>query len=228
MELTSGARVRVDFLAPPLASTVQVGRVTEAGYPPLTGGTPNAGEATCPRVIGVRSQLFKRRLELFACTAHRCTRGCVRSRIEESPRDRPLLRALILALDRWAGDGATPPPSVYPTIPREVLAGQSQPGKGWEKSSPEEQAARLRAGEEGLAMQDWIDAVRDALGLDLAVDLDAILDVARDAAHNVERPAAPLTTYLLGAAVGRGADPIEAAATISALAAGWGNPSPDA
>jgi hypothetical protein len=33
-------------------------------------------------------------------------------------------------------------PGVYPEIPREVMAGQSQPGKGWGKSSPEEQARR--------------------------------------------------------------------------------------
>jgi len=33
-------------------------------------------------------------------------------------------------------------PSVYPTIPREVLAGQSVPGSGWGKSTPEEAASR--------------------------------------------------------------------------------------
>ncbi|NBR85854.1 MAG: DUF1553 domain-containing protein [Proteobacteria bacterium] len=33
-------------------------------------------------------------------------------------------------------------PGVFVDIPREVLAGQSQPGKGWGKSSPEEQARR--------------------------------------------------------------------------------------
>lgn len=33
-------------------------------------------------------------------------------------------------------------PSVYPPIPREVLAGQSMPGSGWGKSTPEEQASR--------------------------------------------------------------------------------------
>jgi len=33
-------------------------------------------------------------------------------------------------------------PSIYPFIPAEVLAGQSQPGKGWEKSSPEDAAGR--------------------------------------------------------------------------------------
>lgn len=33
-------------------------------------------------------------------------------------------------------------PGIYPEIPREVLAGQSVPGKGWGKSSPAEQARR--------------------------------------------------------------------------------------
>jgi mono/diheme cytochrome c family protein len=33
-------------------------------------------------------------------------------------------------------------PSVYPVIPPEVLAGQSRPGAGWGKSSPEDSAAR--------------------------------------------------------------------------------------
>jgi hypothetical protein len=33
-------------------------------------------------------------------------------------------------------------PGVYPAIPPEVMAGQSQPGKGWGRSSPEEQARR--------------------------------------------------------------------------------------
>jgi mono/diheme cytochrome c family protein len=33
-------------------------------------------------------------------------------------------------------------PGIYPTIPPEVLAGQSRPGYGWEKSSPEERARR--------------------------------------------------------------------------------------
>jgi len=33
-------------------------------------------------------------------------------------------------------------PGAYPEIPKEVLAGQSVPGRGWEKSSPEEQNRR--------------------------------------------------------------------------------------
>ena len=82
-------------------------------------------------------------------------------------------------------------------------------------------AARTRAAEEVTEMQDWVEAVRSALGVDVSVDIDAILDVARDAAHNVDRPAAPVTTYLLGAAVAAGADPAEAAATVGELARTW-------
>jgi hypothetical protein len=81
--------------------------------------------------------------------------------------------------------------------------------------------ARTRAAEEDTDMQEWVDAVRAALGVDVALDIDAILDVARDAAHNVDRPAAPVTTYLLGAAVAAGADPAHAAATVGDLARGW-------
>jgi hypothetical protein len=44
-----------------------------------------------------------------------------------------------------------------------------------------------------------------------------VLDLARDVAHGVLRPAAPLSTYLLGLAVGRGADPKAVAETIGAL-----------
>jgi hypothetical protein len=81
--------------------------------------------------------------------------------------------------------------------------------------------ARTRAAEEDRGMQEWVDAVRAALGVDVALDIDAILDVARDAAHNVDRPAAPVTTYLLGAAVAAGVDPSKAAATVGELARGW-------
>ncbi len=44
-----------------------------------------------------------------------------------------------------------------------------------------------------------------------------VLDLARDAAHEVERPAAPLTTFLVGVAVGRGATLEGAASTATAL-----------
>jgi len=45
--------------------------------------------------------------------------------------------------------------------------------------------------------------------------------MAREVAHGVDRPAAPLTAYLLGLAVARGHPLQPAAARISDLAAGW-------
>ncbi|GAB3475727.1 DUF6457 domain-containing protein [Nocardiopsis coralliicola] len=72
-----------------------------------------------------------------------------------------------------------------------------------------------------MTLVEWAREVSAELGLDeeaTKADVDRILDLARDAAHSVARPAAPLTAYLLGIAVGRGADPAEAAAALSRLA----------
>jgi hypothetical protein len=73
-------------------------------------------------------------------------------------------------------------------------------------------------------LDDWTDAVREALDLG-PVDTKLILDLARDVAHGVMRPAAPLSAYLMGLAVGRGAEPRQAAAVISDLARDWPSPS---
>lgn len=43
-----------------------------------------------------------------------------------------------------------------------------------------------------------------ALGVELEVDISEMLDLARDAAHGVARPAAPLTTFLVGYAAAAG------------------------
>lgn len=71
------------------------------------------------------------------------------------------------------------------------------------------------------AMEKWIEAVQKELGLDVVVDQELILDLARDAAHGVERKAAPITTFLLGIAIAGGADPKEAAKGIAELAGRW-------
>nr|WP_239075460.1 DUF6457 domain-containing protein [Planosporangium flavigriseum] len=55
-----------------------------------------------------------------------------------------------------------------------------------------------------------------------------VLDIARDVAHGVLRPAAPVSAYLLGLAVGRGADPVTSASAISELAARWAAQHPGA
>jgi hypothetical protein len=58
------------------------------------------------------------------------------------------------------------------------------------------------------------------------VDRNLVLDLTRDVAHYVLRPAAPLTAYLMGVAVGRGLDPAVAAGTLRVLAEAWA-PEPD-
>jgi hypothetical protein len=69
-------------------------------------------------------------------------------------------------------------------------------------------------------LEDWTAAVCADLGVERP-DSMLILDLAREVAHGVARPAAPLTTYLAGLAVGAGADPAVTAARVTALAQGW-------
>ncbi|MEI9907641.1 MAG: DUF6457 domain-containing protein [Actinomycetota bacterium] len=70
-------------------------------------------------------------------------------------------------------------------------------------------------------MKEWIEAVQKELGLSVSLDVDSILDVARDAAHTIERPAAPVTTFLMGYAVALGGDAHAVADKISSLAKAW-------
>jgi len=51
-------------------------------------------------------------------------------------------------------------------------------------------------------LHDWIDELMDVLDIEGEIDEGLILDVAREAAHRVERPAAPISTFLLGYAAG--------------------------
>ncbi|MBL1116326.1 molybdenum cofactor guanylyltransferase [Streptomyces sp. 110] len=85
--------------------------------------------------------------------------------------------------------------------------------------------ARARIREHGHVLDEWIAAVKAELGIDLDVDTAALLDLARDAAHGVARPAAPLTTFLVGyAAAQKGGGPEALAAATekaAALAARW-------
>ncbi|MGV8896522.1 MAG: DUF6457 domain-containing protein [Rhodoglobus sp.] len=78
-------------------------------------------------------------------------------------------------------------------------------------------------------LDEWVKEL--AAGLDAAeapVDIDQILGLAGIAAHTVIRPAAPLTTYLLGYVAGRAAGDSpavidEAIATVRRLAAQRGS-----
>ncbi|MGW0281818.1 NTP transferase domain-containing protein [Streptomyces sp. NPDC003236] len=85
--------------------------------------------------------------------------------------------------------------------------------------------ARARIREHGHVLDEWISAVKDELGIDLDVDTGLLLDLARDAAHGVARPAAPLTTFLVGYAAARAGGGPEAVAEATrkavALALRW-------
>lgn len=71
-------------------------------------------------------------------------------------------------------------------------------------------------------LDDWVTAACAELGLDPEqVPVPTVLDLARDVAHQVLRPGAPVTAYLLGVAVGQGADPAVAAARLAGLVGTW-------
>lgn len=70
-------------------------------------------------------------------------------------------------------------------------------------------------------MNNWIASVQNELGLDVVLDVDAILDLAREAAHKVERKMAPVTTYLVGIAVAQGMDFETAVKKCLDLATSW-------
>ena len=71
-------------------------------------------------------------------------------------------------------------------------------------------------------LDDWTQAACAELGLDpQVITQKTVLNLARVAAHTVDRPAAPLTANLHGVAVGRGAPLAETAAKLQQLARGW-------
>jgi Domain of unknown function (DUF6457) len=71
-------------------------------------------------------------------------------------------------------------------------------------------------------LDNWTEAVVAELGVDPPPGFArVVLDLARDAAHQVERPAAPVTAFLLGVAVGHGKPLAETAGKLQDLAAGW-------
>lgn len=79
-----------------------------------------------------------------------------------------------------------------------------------------------------MNLHDWSDELCDVLDVETEVDEALVLDLARAAAHDVTKVAAPITTYLLGYAAGQqdaGPDDIERlAARAQALSEGWDRP----
>jgi hypothetical protein len=72
-------------------------------------------------------------------------------------------------------------------------------------------------------LTEWTALACKELGIDpAAVDRDQILELTKEVAHGVARPAAPLTAYLLGLAQGAGSAPEDAVARLTTLAKNWG------
>lgn len=76
-----------------------------------------------------------------------------------------------------------------------------------------------------MTLPEWSEQLCVELGIDLDVSLKQVLDLARDAAHSVERPAAPVTTFLVGYAAalrgGSAGDISECSEVATTLAARW-------
>ncbi|MEP6526465.1 MAG: DUF6457 domain-containing protein [Nocardioidaceae bacterium] len=69
-----------------------------------------------------------------------------------------------------------------------------------------------------MTLQDWTDLLCDELDVELDVDITQVLDLARDAAHAIERPAAPVTAFLVGYAAatrGGGAADVDSCAEVA-------------
>lgn len=93
---------------------------------------------------------------------------------------------------------------------------------------PQVRAARATSGRMENVLEDWIEAVKAELGIELDVDIAALLDMTKVAAHNVVRPAAPLTAFLVGYAAaqagGGSAAVADALRKAEALAAAYERP----
>lgn len=74
-------------------------------------------------------------------------------------------------------------------------------------------------------LEEWTAAICAELGIATPIDRDLLLEMTREVAHGVARPAAPLTAYLVGLAAGASPDPPAATALavgqVVALAQRW-------
>jgi hypothetical protein len=79
-----------------------------------------------------------------------------------------------------------------------------------------------------VTLEEWAELAAGELGVEPpdAAARRLVLEVAREVAHHALRPAAPLSTYLIGVAVGRGASLEEAVRAVTAAAHRHGPPTP--
>lgn len=83
-----------------------------------------------------------------------------------------------------------------------------------------EDVATLRKAGGSVSDNAWLDEATTILDIDPVIDIDAVLALARDVAHNQERKNAPLTAFLLGfAAAQKGYSPAQVAELAAKLGA---------
>lgn len=83
-----------------------------------------------------------------------------------------------------------------------------------------EDVARLRKAGAHVSDNPWLDEATAILDIEPVIDIDAVLSLARDVAHNQERKNAPLTAFLLGfAAAQKGYSPAQVAELAAKLGA---------
>jgi len=63
-----------------------------------------------------------------------------------------------------------------------------------------------------MTVEEWVPRLAAELGLEDEIDIDAILAIAGDVAHAVERKAAPVSAFVIGLAAGRAGGSPEAVA----------------
>ncbi|TDC09065.1 molybdenum cofactor guanylyltransferase [Streptomyces sp. 8K308] len=144
-------------------------------------------------------------------------------------RAEPLRRELALLVTEYGSLAGLPLKLLLPGLrPHRVAATDDNGGLDCDTWA-DIVTARTRIRDDMTVLDEWLAAVKADLGIELDVDIKALLDAARDAAHSVARPAAPLTTFLIGYAVAQqGIAPADAAARISALALRWAEESEEA
>lgn len=79
-----------------------------------------------------------------------------------------------------------------------------------------------------MTLDEWVGIAAAELGLGevSGEEQRLILDLAREVAHNTVRPGAPVSAYLVGLAVGRGASLAEATRALTDLAQRHGSTAP--
>ncbi|MER7489264.1 NTP transferase domain-containing protein [Streptomyces sp. NPDC126497] len=231
----AGARTTVVVAAPrPTARPVVWAREDPPGGGPLAALAAGLRHTTADRVVLLSADLpfldHRTVRGLLAPLGHGAADGVLLT--DSDGRDQPLVaayrteslrRELAVLTGRYGGLTGLPLRRLTGSLD---LTRISDPVASFDCDTWDDIAtARARIREHGHVLDEWISAVKDELGIDLDVDTGVLLDLARDAAHGVARPAAPLTTFLVGyaaAQAGGGREAVaEAARKAAALALRW-------